>query len=698
MRIPTSPSTVLLPILFPFIFFLLFSFLLLFFFLPLFSLPVSAQLNTSREDLSVYDELTLNFSMLSNFTVIEEKPTAVLKSMQTDLLFYPYSSNQQNVLSLGTPRPFERIDGIYDQGFRFNWLGYERDYTFGFTSRLNVKNKALKVTNKIVFPVLDIPDDARRYLEATPLIDYKNNGVQPLASRLVAGEDDLYVVVFTLADWVRNNIKYDLNTATADASLPASWVLEHKQGVCDEMTNLFLAMLRSVGVPARFVTGVSYTTSDLFQQPWGPHGWAEVYFPGVGWVPFDVTYGQYGFLDATHIKLKHSVDSNKSSVEYQWMGRDVRVVPNKILMNVSVASRGAATSDDDVAVSLHMYDDHVKIGSYNLVQVVLKNNHPYYHPVNLRLSKSEKLTVFDKPERAVLLKPGEEKTFFWMVRVDDDLDRDYAYTFTLRLDMIGRPGEMIQFIADRKGTLYSLQDVDAVVTANEDADEKVYSQNIALSCSPELETGYHGASVPVHCVVQNRGNTLQQNVAVCLLTNCEMVNLGIGEEKSVSLLYLADATLGDKQLEVTARNKEVLKSSFFSLHIIDQPILLINNLQYPLNASLSTGNFTLSFVLIKDSASVPENVDVSVNYGSKTYEATMSSLENSMPVTVIIDPSDLLFEHNTIPIEITYEDSLGGVYHTNERAIITFIPENVETRFSFFLNKILMFFDGLVKK
>src|SRR3989338_2220208 len=108
----------------------------------------------------------------------------------------------------------------------------------------------------------------------------------------------MYVASFLLASWVKENVRYDLTTLTAEAVQTSSWVFQERRGVCDELTNLFIAMARSVGIPARFVTGTVY--SGLLPG-WGNHGWAEVYFQGYGWVPFDVTYGQYGWIDPSHV-------------------------------------------------------------------------------------------------------------------------------------------------------------------------------------------------------------------------------------------------------------------------------------------------------------------------------------------------------------------------------------------------------------
>lgn len=673
------------------ILFILLLFLLIFQSLSLVSAKESEQLL----DLSVYDELTLDLRMAGSFDVIKHDGNPTLKSVDLNLMFYPYHGHHQQVLQVNATRPYEVIDTIYDKGFQFHWYGFEHDTAFEIFSRMNVKNKALKVTNKVPFPVLDLPEDAKVYLKETSMIDYRSNGIQQLASKLVAGENDMYVVVFTLADWVRNNIKYDLNTVTAEAALPASWVLDNKQGVCDEMTNLFIAMLRSVGVPARFVTGISYTTSDLFSQPWGPHGWAEVYFPGAGWVPFDVTYGQYGFLDATHIKLKHSIDSNKSSVEYSWTGRDVSLALQPLSFNVSVVGYGKLKKDEDLSVLFDIEHDNVKIGSYNLVKAVLKNKQNYYYPVNLRLQRSEKITVLDKEERAVLLRPGEEKTVYWIVRVDEHLDRDYQYTFTMRLNMIGRAPADVTFTADKQGVLYVLSDVDAVVTATTNAEEKSLTRYIHLTCQPEKEKVYHGQRVSVSCIVKNSGNTLQENIAVCLLNSCKTLSLGIGEEQQITLLYDVNDVLDDLQLEVTARNAAVLSSSFITLRVVDKPSLEITDLIYPTNVSSTTSNLTLSFTLQKDSVASPRDVAINVNYGKKTFAATLPLLDNSLPVSLVIDPHDLLFEHNIIPLIVTYTDDDGASFTIQEELVITYVPEKVEESFLLWINKMLVWITGL---
>ena len=102
----------------------------------------------------------------------------------------------------------------------------------------------------------------------------------------------------------------------------SSWVLATREGVCDEITNLFVSFLRSLNIPTKYVSGMAYSGAI---DGWGPHAWAEVYFPKYGWIPFDVTFGQYGWIDPGHVKMREGKDAKESSVLYSWRAVDVEI-------------------------------------------------------------------------------------------------------------------------------------------------------------------------------------------------------------------------------------------------------------------------------------------------------------------------------------------------------------------------------------
>ena len=62
------------------------------------------------------------------------------------------------------------------------------------------------------------------------------------------------------------------------------------QGSARDLAHLFIAAARSLGVPARYVSGYSLIVANGATQP-TPHGWAEAHVDGLGWVGFDPSLG-----------------------------------------------------------------------------------------------------------------------------------------------------------------------------------------------------------------------------------------------------------------------------------------------------------------------------------------------------------------------------------------------------------------------
>ena len=63
-----------------------------------------------------------------------------------------------------------------------------------------------------------------------------------------------------------------------------------RAGVCQDYSHVFLAAARSIGIPARYVSGHLLRGDGLIVQPAG-HAWVEALIPDFGWVGFDPTNG-----------------------------------------------------------------------------------------------------------------------------------------------------------------------------------------------------------------------------------------------------------------------------------------------------------------------------------------------------------------------------------------------------------------------
>ncbi len=117
-----------------------------------------------------------------------------------------------------------------------------------------------------------------------------------LAEELTAGLTNPFDKAIAIRDWLRNNIAYnDQIAAPPDGVDPVHYILfEGKEAYCNYYASGMVMMLRSQGIPARFVAGYAQGDWDEESSSYrvrssNSHSWAEVFFPGYGWIQFEPT-------------------------------------------------------------------------------------------------------------------------------------------------------------------------------------------------------------------------------------------------------------------------------------------------------------------------------------------------------------------------------------------------------------------------
>jgi transglutaminase-like putative cysteine protease len=86
--------------------------------------------------------------------------------------------------------------------------------------------------------------------------------------------------------------------------LPPERTLAQHEGSCRDVAVLFCAACRSVGIPARFVSG--YEREAALQEPANMHAWAEVYLLGGGWRGYDPSQGLAVYT--AHVSIAAAAD------------------------------------------------------------------------------------------------------------------------------------------------------------------------------------------------------------------------------------------------------------------------------------------------------------------------------------------------------------------------------------------------------
>ena len=171
------------------------------------------------------------------------------------------------------------------------------------------------------------PPDLERYLDPEPFIESDAPEIRAVAERLVDGVSGTRERAERLTREVNSLVE-----KRPTVSLPSALeVLRTKVGDCNEHTVLFVAMARSLGIPARVNVGVAYVRGAFYY-----HAWAEVYIDegrGRGlWLPVDPTFNQFP-ADATHVRFARG-GLDKQAAIMPMIGRvkmavlDVDVVRN----------------------------------------------------------------------------------------------------------------------------------------------------------------------------------------------------------------------------------------------------------------------------------------------------------------------------------------------------------------------------------
>ena len=99
---------------------------------------------------------------------------------------------------------------------------------------------------------------------------------------------------------LHSEIIFDPDPTHTGTTAAEAFVL--KRGVCQDISHIFIAAARSLGIPARYVSGYFHRADGVIEQEAG-HAWAEAFIPDLGWVAFDPTNG----ISATDAHLRVAV-------------------------------------------------------------------------------------------------------------------------------------------------------------------------------------------------------------------------------------------------------------------------------------------------------------------------------------------------------------------------------------------------------
>lgn len=112
-----------------------------------------------------------------------------------------------------------------------------------------------------------------------------NQAIRRLAA--IADQENRIAGFHELMHAIREKVAYKVGVTETHAT--AISTLTSGEGVCQDHAHIFIAAARSIGVPARYVSG--YLLLDDDEASEAHHAWAEVFIEGLGWLAFDISNG-----------------------------------------------------------------------------------------------------------------------------------------------------------------------------------------------------------------------------------------------------------------------------------------------------------------------------------------------------------------------------------------------------------------------
>ena len=200
--------------------------------------------------------------------------------------------------------------------------GSVRRYTDGFGNRAHLitvakPHRMLEVVTRcdVVTTLVDpfsAPPQRPRALTPSELADYlQPSALVPVSAELAAlaepfrpaSPEGTFEALRQMSKFIHDKFMYTKNVTTVATTVHD--VLAQRSGVCQDFAHLLIGLCRSIGIPARYVSGYTVSGGTEAGAPMpeteASHAWAEAYTPMHGWRGFDPTNDLVA--STAHIKM-----------------------------------------------------------------------------------------------------------------------------------------------------------------------------------------------------------------------------------------------------------------------------------------------------------------------------------------------------------------------------------------------------------
>ncbi|MCF7860979.1 transglutaminase-like domain-containing protein [Candidatus Woesearchaeota archaeon] len=499
-------------------------------------------------------------------------------------------------------------------------------------------------------------------------------------------QKDLLTIVVNTQDLIFRTLDYEATLSSTSKTVEE--ILDNKYGSCIDHSILFVHTLRSLGIPARFVYGVVY---DVSQKSAQKHVWAEVFFPGYGWLPFDPTTNSGPNLDLAHIKLKHYSKATEPLVTYSFVGDYVELKRSNPNVNVIPLNIGPK-ADPKIELSASLLNEQVGFNSYNLILSRLKNKQDQYLVTDIFIRPDKDVKLDKSKRQKMILKPNSTENMVWLFKTSED--SAYAiqvYTYedqsvSLRLHASNQYANISpQQILDSKNTFEKYGTL-----------SPLESLGIIIECSLNESRIYKYENTTMHCTINNSGNKQIQG-QLCF-DGCKQIALQPSDfrQYDFDLMVPFDTPEGIEYImDGTVAIEGITQPLKGLVHVLKIPDIEISIENYPLMMYINSSE-KVTFYLDYPEGNMVNNLTLEMRNNGKTFwEYSYGELTKRMEFAVPLDAKHLNEGNNTVELIINYNGDKGKPYTRKQSFPIHLKLGSIPDYIMYYQSNLMLVFDKL---
>jgi len=230
-----------------------------------------------------------------------------IKESINEIRLFPHHFDNQDVLQfqlLVSNSPNVEISRDYygNRVGNFNTLDSHKEMIL--ESRLLVRiNHSLKIPEIDTTTIADLSKEIQKSIMLQrlcyPEAIEKQNQIEAILKNSIESGKSIIAIAQECNEYIFKNFIYTKGITTINTTLDE--VLEIKKGVCQDFAHLLLQLLRTAGIPSRYVSGYICPNENDYRGEGATHAWVEIFTPNQGWLGLDPTNNIWTM--ANHVKL-----------------------------------------------------------------------------------------------------------------------------------------------------------------------------------------------------------------------------------------------------------------------------------------------------------------------------------------------------------------------------------------------------------